>query len=402
MKNNKILILGAANDQVKLISTAKRLGYFVVVCDFTTTNPGLSFVDKHYQVDYTNKDEVLAIARKENVGGVISNSELAMPIVAHVATQLNLIGNTPESIETFANKSLFRDLQKKCNLYTPRHIEVKSEEEAVNIAQELNFPILMKACKCSATRGTYKINKFEEQLIRDAFNNSKQFAWNEKVAIEEFVEMPSLTTYEGDVFVHHGELMFDGLFYVQRSKDAPMIPMTYVGPVPQEDSNIKIIQEVLTKAFNVAGIIHGQYNVELYFTTSGEPFIIEINSRQGGRNLPEFIKQFCGIDFTEILISTCMGDDTLWNKTKRTDRIYSYRAHHMLMSSADGILENVVIDDELSEFVSEQKLFRDKGMQINRAVNGTDIIGFVDVGFNNRDQWERYAFNMEKYIQIKI
>ena len=35
----KILILGASNDQIKLIKMAKQLGYYVVDCDFTLTNP---------------------------------------------------------------------------------------------------------------------------------------------------------------------------------------------------------------------------------------------------------------------------------------------------------------------------------------------------------------------------
>ena len=81
----KILILGASNDQIKLIKMAKQLGYYVVDCDFTLTNPGLPFVDKHYQINYLDKDKVLKIAISEQVDGIISNSEQAMPIVAYVS-----------------------------------------------------------------------------------------------------------------------------------------------------------------------------------------------------------------------------------------------------------------------------------------------------------------------------
>ena len=94
----KILILGAANDQLLLISKSKELGYYVIVCDRTTTNPGLKYVDKHYQVDYMDREVVLQIAKVEEVDGIISNSEVVMQNVAYVFEEFGLRGNTLESI----------------------------------------------------------------------------------------------------------------------------------------------------------------------------------------------------------------------------------------------------------------------------------------------------------------
>ena len=44
----KILLLGGSAQQVVAIETAKRLGYYTVLCDFLTDNPGQYVADKFY------------------------------------------------------------------------------------------------------------------------------------------------------------------------------------------------------------------------------------------------------------------------------------------------------------------------------------------------------------------
>ena len=122
MKQKRLLILGANNGQIQLIKAAKEEGYYVIVCDYTDDNPGLPFVDKHYQVSYLNQEAVLSIAKKEKIDGVIGNTDPAMPMVAQIASQLGLIGNKPECIDPFISKSAFRRLQEEVGLYCPKHI----------------------------------------------------------------------------------------------------------------------------------------------------------------------------------------------------------------------------------------------------------------------------------------
>lgn len=51
----KILLLGGSAQQVIAIKTAKRLGYYTVLCDFLTDNPGQCEADKFYLVSTTEK-----------------------------------------------------------------------------------------------------------------------------------------------------------------------------------------------------------------------------------------------------------------------------------------------------------------------------------------------------------
>lgn len=402
MTTKKILILGASNDQVPLIKTAKDLGYYIIVFDNTSTNPGLPLVDKHYRISYMEKEEVLQASIENGIDGIISNSEPAMPIVAYVADKLGLVGNAEESIDCLADKTKFRDLQRKLGIYCPQHHIVNTSEEAIETIKRMKLPVLLKACECSATRGTFKIEKYDELDIYTKYSESKSFSWNGKVAIEEFVEMPSFTTYEGDIFIYNDEILWDGLFYTQRSADAPMIPMTYTGPLDFNDTHLPLIRETLSKVFRKAGIKHGQYNIELYFTADGQPFIIEVNTRQGGRELPSFIKGYCGIDFTKLLVTTSVGDDTYFEQLSTFKRNYRYLAHHLLFSHQSGVYDGYQIADCIIDKVTREVEYVSKGHEVREASNGTDIIGCVDFEFMNQYERDKYAFSLENNIKISI
>ena len=89
MKN--ILLLCCSAQQVVAIETAKRLGYYTVLCDFLTDNPGQYVADKFYLVSTTDKDAVLEVAQKEKVNGVLAYaSDPDGPTAAYVGVKLKV------------------------------------------------------------------------------------------------------------------------------------------------------------------------------------------------------------------------------------------------------------------------------------------------------------------------
>ena len=96
----KILLLGGSAQQVIAIETAKKLGYYTVLCDFLTDNPGQYVADKFYLVSTTDMDAVLDVAQKEKVDGVLAYaSDPAAPTAAYVAEKLGLPGSPYKSIK---------------------------------------------------------------------------------------------------------------------------------------------------------------------------------------------------------------------------------------------------------------------------------------------------------------
>lgn len=395
----RILILGAAADQVSLIVKSKELGYHVIVCDRTTTNPGLKYADKHYQIDYMDRDAVMEVAEKEHIDGIISNSEPAMVNVACISEALSLRGNTPDSVRSLGEKNLFRKLQAKAGVYAPKQADVRSAGEAELAIKEMTLPVLIKPCRCSASRGVTKIDACDRHLIEEAFSKAAEQSWNGEVSVEEFVDMPSMTVIEGDIFVYDGKILWDGLFNDLRSRHAPMVPMIDISPLVLPEEQYAAMQDTVSRIVKTSGIKFGAFNIEMYFTSGNELFVIEINTRQGGIGVPKFIEQYTGLDYSKLLVSLSVDDYSYCNSLDLCRfPVLKNIARLSVFGRKNGIFEDLHIPDELRHYVTDVELCLNKGEHVASCENGTDAIARVDLCFDSYETMSRYVFSIEDYI----
>ena len=387
----KILILGANSKQVQLIQAAKEEGYYVIVCDYTNDNPGIPLADQHYQVSYLDRDAVLSVARHEQIDGVIGNNDPAMPMVAYIADQLGLVGNKPESINQLISKAAFRQIQEQAGLYCPKHIESDDCSIAESQLEKLDYPIIVKPSICAASQGTTIIFNNQTERFRDAFQVCKKLSRNGKVTVEEYVEMSSLEVIEGDIFVMGDNILWNGLFTTHRSERAPMIPMTYILPAILSQDELSAIKKDVAKTFKEAGVRHGEYNIEMYFTTGGVPFIIEINPRQGGHRIPQMIKLHTGIDMNKLLVTTAVGDNGYYFSIRDTKQGNGFLTHHVVFSDFSGVLEKIEIKPLIRQYVTDVEIHKEIGAKVNQRNSGSDYIAYVTLQFPDRDTQLAYS-----------
>lgn len=398
------MILGASVDQLPLIKAAKNLGLYVVCCDFTNTNPGLPLVDKHYQVNYMDRAVLLEIARAECVDGVISNSEPAMENVAYLTEMLNLVGNSLSNIEKLSDKSKFRTLLEEVGVFCPKHFLAKTKDELLNGIERVKFPIIIKPCACSASRGITVLYEKDEKKIEEAFDECMNFSWNNQVEIEEFVEMPGYSSIEGELFVYNDDVWFNGLFNVLRSKQYTMIPMTYSCPFQIDDVSMNKIKDTVIKIVKGADIRFGEFNIEMYFTKSGEVFVIELNTRQGGRFLPIMVQKHNGIDYYRLLVSLAVGDKSYYNyvKSEAFTPQCNCVTKHMVFAHKDGILCGVNYSPSIKPFIIKTTRFIADGNPVKSIKNGTHAIEMVDLLFDDLKIQKRLVDNIEEHIMVNV
>ena len=395
----KILILGANDKQVQLIRAAKEEGYYVIVCDYDDSRPGIPLADKVYPVNYMDQDSVLSVAKQEQIDGVLGNNDPAMSTVAYVSEQLGLVGNPKSSIDAIISKFGFREIQERAMVLCPKHFETNDFAEVYESIRPLNDPIVIKPSLSAGSQGTTRAFKNQVETIRHAFDICKGFSRNGKVTIEEYVEMPSLNVIEGDIFVMGDEILWNGIFTTGRSKNAPMLPMTYIFPAILTDEQLDAVKTSLTKVFREAGIRHGQYNVELYFTGTGELFIIEANPRQGGNRIPQLLKQHTGIDYDRLLVTTAVGDNTYFDSAKNSKLTLNYLTQHIIFSDCNGVLERVVIDPAIREHIADVELLKQKGDHVNQFTIARDrTIGYVTLVFPDREMQISYSTDRLKTL----
>ena len=105
----KVLLLGGSLFQVPSIETAKKMGYHTIVCDYLPDNPGQHVADEFYSVSTTDKEAVLALARRLSIDGIVCYaSDPAAPTAAYVAEQMGFPTSPYAAFELLSNKYRFR------------------------------------------------------------------------------------------------------------------------------------------------------------------------------------------------------------------------------------------------------------------------------------------------------
>ena len=395
----KILILGGSPNQLRLVEAARKSGIYTVVSNRSEDCAARHACDMFYALDYMNRERMLEIARQEEVDGVISNSEAAMLVVAYVSEKLGLPGNSIRGIEQLVSKAEFRKLQKACGIYSPNNFECSSWEELVQRIGSLRFPVIIKPSESSGTRGTTRIDdEGDVTALRHAFTECMHYSVNNMVSAEEFVEMPTLRVIDGDVFVCGGEFLWSGFFTCFRSKHAPMLPMMESFPILIGDEDFLIVKNQLKRLFSRAGIKHGQYNVEMYFTSQKELFIIEINARQGGNNIPHLIELHSSMDFDRLLVTTAVGDNTYFNRLKNMEYSQRYITQYVVFGRKSGVLKEIEIGNVLTPYLIERTDLKQPGDHVEVGENAGDAISLLVFDFGNAQNQMLYLETIENLI----
>lgn len=394
----KIMILGGGPNQIGLLNSAKQCGYVTILCDKNTNCIGKKLADIFYGVDIIDVDEVLTVAKREDIDGIISNSEVVMEVVAEVSSKLGLVGNSKNSIATLNSKQGFRDFQQENGIFTPKHVTVSSDYILEDVLRGFKYPIIVKPVKCSGTRGTTRFDQYSKNDMVSAIDSCIKFSRNNMCTIEEYIEMPSLIVLEGDVFVNDGEIFWGGLFFTRRSETLPMVPMTYMSPYMDTDEHLNEIKKVLKKTFECLPIKHGQYNVEAYFDSKDNFFIIEINARQGGHGLPAYVKLATGVDMDRLLVTTAVGDNQYFDEIQKAPLKQKYATRHAVFGDVDGVLKEIYIDESIKKYVVEIEYDKKIGESVEKRVNGSSVIGFVNLVFEDYEMQHLISENIEKYI----
>lgn len=403
MPTKSILIIGAGGAQVPLIKAARREGYRAVVCDWDRRAPGAGLADDFRCVSTKNGEELLRVARERRVDGVVANSEYAMCDVARIAACQGLVGNPVESIASLSSKAGFRALQRQAGLLAPQLVCGDDPSRLVAEAAALTFPVVVKPDQCSGSRGTTVVRDPADRVaLGCAVSACIGLSRNGFAVVEEYVLMTSRATIEGEVFVNGSAVLWDGLFLTVRGRRAPHIPATYVFPLEGDGRLVAAVRDALRTALAAAGVRHGEYNVEAYVTASGEPFVIEINPRQGGNDLPRYVREHCGVDLTRLLVTTSVGDDYYWDVIAGTERSERRIVHHMLYPDRDGRFAGLRVADSLAGHLYRSELFVREGDLVHRAVDGSDAIGYVDFECDNAREQLDAAFGMDRLAHIEL
>ncbi len=310
----KIMILGGGPNR---IGQGIEFDYCCVHASFALREAGYETVmvnsnPETVSTDYDTSDrlyfepltleDVLSVYRQEQCVGAIVQFGGQTPL--NLASLLkkngvNIIGTSPEMIDTAEDRQLFKEILDKIGLQQPRNATALTEEQAYVHAGEIGFPILLRPSFVLGGRGMFIV--YNEDEMRAVVKQAFEVAPGKPVLLDKFLE----DTIELDVdAISDGETTVIGgmLEHIEfagvHSGDAAMV-------MPPHTLGRKMLRDVREATYALARELHvvGLMNVQ-YAIKGDDLYIIEVNPR-ASRTVP-FVSKAIGVPLAK-LASLCMA-----------------------------------------------------------------------------------------------
>ena len=393
----KLMILGAGPNQIPLINAAKKNGYYVIACDYNESAPGVKLADELCLASIMDRDAVLEKARELKLDGIISNSEPAMPVVAYVGNALGLPSNDYETVLAMTNKFKFRSLLRANGFNVPEFGIAKTKEQALELFEKLNKPVLIKPAASSGSRGVIKA--FNEEQLINAFDDALGYSRTDEVVIEEYVDNVCKQLVAGDIFVQNEEVVYWGIMDRIRGEKYPLNPIGEVYPSTINLAQMNRIKKEISLAVKKLRIQFSAINIEVIVDCEDRVFFVELNPRNGGNGIPEALLQSTGFDIYDATVKAAIGEIVLPYEEK-TAGVPS--ATHMVHSMQAGMLKSVRFSDELKKYIVAYYPDVNPGAAVEPFVNSDKRIGVLIMRFDSIEQRNELLNGINNNVFVEL
>ena len=404
MLQKKILLLGGSAQQVIAIKTAKELGYYTVLCDYLSDNPGQYVADKYYNASTTDVEAVYQIAKDEQVDGILAyaSDPAALP-AAIVAERLGLPTNPAKSVEVLGLKYPWRQFLHNNGFACPKvysfHPDTTLEDVKEN-AKDFTFPVVVKPTDSSGSKGVTVLESWDglEQAIVWADSYSR----NKVLLVEEYIQRGFPSVIGGDIFVWNGKVVLYGEMECLRDLvHCPLIPIGKMLPAGINTSQRNNIYKELQKIVTVLGIRFGELNIEIILDKNDNVHFLELGPRAGGNMIPIQLSDAYGIDLVKANVQAAMGEkpEFLEQPVKSLPGCFM---HYVLHSYEAGTFKGVEIDERIAKNVYRQVIYKQEGDPVEVFDGAGKALGIIFLHFDTVEQMEDFCKNYNNLIRIKL
>ena len=279
----------------------------IINCNPETVSTDYDTSDRLYFEPLTLED-TLAVINREKPEGVIVQLGGQTPLKLAIPLEergVKILGTSPENIDLAEDRERFRDLILKLNLKQPRNGIARSEDEALSIANDIGYPVIVRPSYVLGGRAMEIV--YSEKALVKYMNEAVSVSPNHPVLIDEFLkdakEVDVDAISDGDHVVVAGILEHIEEAGVHSGDSAMVLPPF---SIQQEIiDEIKRQTKELVLALNVKGLSNIQFAIK-----DKEVYLIEVNPR-ASRTIP-FISKAIGVPLanlgTKIMIGKKLGE----------------------------------------------------------------------------------------------
>ena len=304
----KIMILGGGPNRigqgiefdyccVHAAFALKEMGFetIIVNCNPETVSTDYDTSDKLYFEPLTLED-VLSIYEKEKPLGVIAQFGGQTPL--NLAADLkkngvNILGTSPEIIDMAEDRDLFRGMMEKLNIPMPEAGMAVDVEEALKIADEIGYPVMVRPSYVLGGRGMEVVN--DPQSLKQYMAAAVGVTPDRPILIDRFLrhamECEADAIADGKHAFVPAVMEHIELAGVHSGDSACILPSKNIPAELVE--TIKDYTRRIAEEMGVCGLMNMQYAIE-----DGKVYVLEANPR-ASRTVP-LVSKVCNVQMVKL------------------------------------------------------------------------------------------------------
>ena len=283
----------------------KELGFETIMVNSNpeTVSTDYDTSDKLYFEPLTFED-VLNIFEAEKPWGTIVQFGGQTPLNLAADLELNgvaVIGTSPKSIEQAEDRKYFSALLDELGLKQADAGTATSEEEAIEVAQRISYPVLVRPSFVLGGRAMVIV--YDDQELSSYMRSAVEASPERPVLVDRFLE--DATEIDVDV-ISDGEISVVGAIMehieqagIHSGDSACVIPPFSISDKIKEE--ISTASKALAKKLQVKGLMNIQFAVK-----NEELFVIEVNPR-ASRTVP-FVSKTIGVPLAKLAAKVMAGE----------------------------------------------------------------------------------------------
>ena len=392
----KVLFANGSYNEIPLIKSAHKFGYYVITSGNDPKGEGHRFSDKYIACDYSNKEALLAVAKENKVDAICScGNDFAAISAAYAAEKLSLPGHdTYENTRFFHEKNKFKELCKQLGLPTSLSFSFDSIDAAIKHLSSVKYPQIIKPSDLGGGKGVSVVYDYNSAVkaISRAYDLSKI----KVILIEDYIEGKQ---YGFTCFIRNKKVVFNYL-----SEDYsylnPYMVWTAVSLYPNEEIKLrKRIVDDVEKAAGAINIYDGFLTIQL-IVRDGEPFYIETMRRCLGNMHYLCLSNDFGIDMYDLFMANELGlsIDEILSSLREQKKTSAFMG---IYSDSNGRFVDYSISSEFNRFIFYRyDLAEKESYVIDNYLS--DKLGMVFLSFENKADRDLFLKEKNSVMNVKV
>ncbi len=267
----------------------------MVNCNPETVSTDYDTSDRLYFEPLTLED-VLEVIARERPEGVIVQYGGQTPLKlsrALEAAGAPIIGTSPDAIDVAEDRERFQQLVKKLGLRQPANATARTEEQALQLAREVGFPLVVRPSYVLGGRAMEVV--FAEEDLRAYMTDAVRVSNDSPVLLDRFLDVA--TEVDVDAVCDGKEVLIGGIMEhveqagVHSGDSSCSLPPNSLSPAIQQELREQTAK--LALGLNVIGLMNIQFAIQ-----NGVVYVLEVNPR-ASRTAP-FVSKATGLAIAKI------------------------------------------------------------------------------------------------------